>query len=189
MSDDSIFGPNHFGKNPMEINVLQVSSVALIASWAWVRLRNHTHTPSVQHLLGRIILKKSLFRFAVSGSLFGVVTACSTPLEQCNASATQEYRSLIAASNEAQDNISRGYAVHTTSVPYTVHQTCYRNDPITFALIPYSCPQTHYRKQSTPVAIDVAQERQKLKRLRSQLPEAEKRAQAGLVQCSARYSE
>lgn len=153
--------------------------------------RKNVHT-FLRDLASRIYfggfgLKKLVIRTAISISLFGVIAGCTTPLEQCNATATQEYRTIVAAVNEAQDNVTRGYAVHTTSVPYTVHQTCYRNDPVTFALIPYSCPQTHYRKQSTPVAIDVNQERQKLRRLQAALPELERRAQAGLAQCASQY--
>ena len=120
-------------------------------------------------------------------SITTIVAGCSTPLEQCVSNATNDYRIVQRVISEAEGNVARGYALHTESIPYTVNQTCYRNDPITYVAIPYSCPQTAYRTQTTPVAIDVAEERRKLTGYRKLAPQYAAQANAGIAQCEAQF--
>lgn len=119
----------------------------------------------------------------------GLLAACATPREQCIAGATQDYRSVEAAIATAQGNIARGYALHTQTVPYTVPSTCYRNDPYRNIVIPYPCPTTQYRTQTTPVAIDVSEERRKLADYQKILPQLRKQAQVQVQQCVAQFPE
>ncbi|MEI4232659.1 hypothetical protein [Roseovarius sp. D22-M7] len=118
-----------------------------------------------------------------------VLSACATPKQQCINDATQQLRSTENALATAQGNISRGYALHSQSVPYTVSHTCYRQYPHTNTVIPYSCPSTHYRTQTTPVAIDVAEERRKAARYREILPGLREAAAARIAQCNAQFPE
>tara|TARA_R110002094_G_scaffold125947_6_gene119978 strand:+ start:438 stop:845 length:408 start_codon:yes stop_codon:yes gene_type:complete len=131
-------------------------------------------------------MKKNAGLLAVLASS-ALLLGCADPRQQCISAATQEYRSAASAANTARQNISRGYAVFSQQVPYTVHQTCYRSDPVTFASIPYPCPQTYYRTQSTPVAIDVAQERTKLAQINRLLPRLAAKADAEIRRCETQF--
>ena len=119
----------------------------------------------------------------------GLLAACATPREQCISGATEQYRSVEAAIATAQGNISRGYALHTQSVPYTVTTTCYRNDPYRNIVLPYPCPRTQFRTQTTPVAIDVSEERRKLADYQRILPQLREQASVQVQQCVAQFPE
>lgn len=125
------------------------------------------------------------------GALSAVVmlTGCATPKQQCISQATQELRSTENALETAQANVARGYAVHTQRVPYTVSTICYRTHPGTHAAIPYSCPTTQFRTQTTPVAIDVAEERRKIEEFQRLLPQLRDVADVGVGQCNAQFPE
>lgn len=118
---------------------------------------------------------------SISTALFG----CSTPLEDCNSRATKDLRTLRSAISETSGNIGRGYAVHNQSVPYTYQGSCWSYQYQTY----YSCAQNGYRNQSTPVSINVNQERQKLADLKRLLPRYEAQANSALKQCNAQYPE
>lgn len=118
-----------------------------------------------------------------------LLSACATPREQCISGATEQYRSVETAMATAQGNIARGYALHTQTVPYTVTSTCYRNDPYRNLVLPYPCPSTQYRTQTTPVAIDVSEERRKLADYQKILPQLKEQAQAQVQQCMAQFPE
>ena len=126
-------------------------------------------------------------RLALPLMLCGLLAACATPREQCISRATSELRTTQAALAEARDNVARGYAVFRERVPYTVYDTCYRRHHAHGGLLPYPCPRTHYRTKSTPVPINVAEERRKIRALERQIPAQERRAKAGLAQCEVAY--
>ena len=108
------------------------------------------------------------------------LAACATPLERCISTAQSEVQTLRRAIATAEGNITRGYAIHRSSASYTHYDTCYdKRDK------PYSCPETRYRTVETPVEIDVAQQRQRLKALRRDLPAAEDRARVHAQHCTA----
>ncbi|MCL3883414.1 hypothetical protein [Marivita sp. GX14005] len=117
------------------------------------------------------------------------IAGCATPREQCISQANEQYRTAEAALATAQTNIARGYALHSQSVPYTVQNTCYRDDPNSDVMIPYSCPSTQYRTETTPVPIDAANERQKVAEYRKILPQLRRQAAAGVQSCIAQYPE
>lgn len=118
-----------------------------------------------------------------------LLSGCATPRDQCISNATQLYRNAETALATAQGNINRGYALHTERVPYTVAGTCYRNAPYGYAAIPYYCPSTHYRTQTTPVPIDVAEERQKVTQYQKMLPQLRRQASLQVEQCKAQFPE
>jgi|UPI00056C8AC8 hypothetical protein len=118
-----------------------------------------------------------------------LLSGCATPRDQCISNATQLYRNAETALATAQGNINRGYALHTERVPYTVMRTCYRNYPYTYGGIPYACPSTQFRTQTTPVPIDVAEERTKLAQYQKLLPKLRQEAGAQVQQCKAQFPE
>lgn len=131
--------------------------------------------------------KKAKFGAAIVFS--AIVAGCTSPRDSCIAGATSEYRTLQRLIAETQQNVARGYALHSQQVPYTIQSTCYSTNPYTYAQVPYSCPSTAYRTQSTPVAIDVREERAKLAQYQRLLPQYTERANAGVKQCQAQFPE
>ena len=127
------------------------------------------------------------FFVKLSGVLASVamLSGCSTPQEDCISGATKDYRSLQASIAETSDNVSRGYAVHSQSVPYTYSGSCYDYNTQLY----YTCPQTGYRTQESPVAIDVNQERKKLAEFNKLLPKYKDRADRAVAQCKVQYPE
>lgn len=134
-----------------------------------------------------IITRKS--RIVSWLALSALLAACATPRQQCISNATSEVRQVRNALLTAQENVARGYAIHKQSVPYTVQRICYRIDPATSASVPYPCPQTAYRIQTTPVAIDVAQERVKIAEYKRILPRLAATAETKVRQCEAAFPE
>ncbi|MFY0662481.1 MAG: hypothetical protein JXR15_18455 [Shimia sp.] len=120
--------------------------------------------------------------FAYPAALFGLtlLAACATPLERCISTAQSEVATLRRAITTAEGNITRGYAIHRSSDSYTYYDTCYDKKDR-----PYSCPETRYRTVETPVEVDVAQQRQRLKALRRDLPAAEDRVRVQARHCTA----
>jgi len=113
-----------------------------------------------------------------------VITACSTPQEQCISRASAEYRSLQSKIATAQGNIDRGYAIHRQTVPYTVPAVCTNKQGKK-----YPCPRTEYRTEETPVSIDIREERRKIAAFKARLPAALRLAEAGAKQCRVAYPE
>ena len=109
--------------------------------------------------------------------------ACSTPRDRCIAAATDSYESVAFVILDLRQTIARGYALHRERVPYTIHETCYRTDSYTGDLVPYSCPSTAYRTTTTPVAVDIDEERRKLADYEQLLPKVRAEAAAGVAQC------
>ncbi|UWQ18456.1 hypothetical protein [Jannaschia sp. M317] len=108
--------------------------------------------------------------------------ACSTPLETCMRSASSSYSNALALKSTAQGNIARGYAIHRQRVPYQVASTCYN------AYVgSYSCMQTSYRTQETPVPVNLAEERRRVRDIDRLLPKLRAEADAGVRQCQATY--
>ena len=128
-----------------------------------------------------------MYSFAVLAAAF--LSGCATPKQKCISDATQQLRGVESALGTAQGNVSRGYALHTQRVPYTVGSICYHNYPRTHALIPYSCPVTQYRTQTTPVAINVAEERRKVAQYQQMLPQLRQQANARVQTCNAQFPE
>ncbi len=123
--------------------------------------------------------------FALPGlvALLGLA-ACSTPQQSCIRDASANYRSMLSQISTAEQNIARGYAVHTQEVPYTYADTCY-----TRTGEPYSCEQTAFRTQETPVSIDVRAEQDKLNALRARLPGVKAATDEAVAQCRIIYPE
>ena len=119
--------------------------------------------------------------------LVSVLASCSTPREQCIDAARADYVTVARTISETRQTIARGYALHRERVPYRVHDICYGYDRHARYATPYSCFRTAYRTQTTPVAVDIAEERKKLARYERLLPKLRAEAAAGIAQCDARY--
>ncbi len=129
------------------------------------------------------------FKFVVPTLLILAVAGCSSPRERCISGSKRDYQNLLSLISEAEGNIARGYAVFTQTVPVTTTGVCTRKNPYTLALETYPCPQTNYQKTSTPVAIDVKEERSKLQRYQKSLPQYRARLDSAIMQCREIYPE
>lgn len=121
-------------------------------------------------------------RFILTLAPLALLAACATPQERCIKQGASEETQLINRITETEGNIARGYAIHRQTVPETVFYTC---DRVKDGKIigRYPCPETYYRTVETPVAIDIAEERRKLKTLKEVLPAASRRAAEAADQC------
>jgi len=127
-------------------------------------------------------------RFFLALPALALIAACATPQERCIRQGAAEQTRLLNEIKETENNISRGYAIHRQTVPETVFYTCRRvRDGKVVGY--YPCPETYYRTIETPVAIDVAEERKKLRGLKDALPSACTRAAEAAAQCRILHPE
>ncbi len=117
-----------------------------------------------------------------------LLAACGTPLQQCVSAAAQELRTIDGLIRTAQGNIDRGYAIAEVEETRTVRSRCTgRNaDGSTFR---FPCEETQTVESEVPVAIDVAQERIKLRQLQERRAAEQRRFAAAQQQCIATYPE
>lgn len=121
--------------------------------------------------------------------LAAALAGCATPRQSCIYRATGDYRAAQEKIETIEENLERGYALHREQEPYFAGRTCYYRHPATLEVLPYSCSSTYWRTRTTPVAIDADLEKEKLQRLRRELPALQARAAAGTRQCQAQYPE
>ncbi len=113
-----------------------------------------------------------------------LLAACATPYEQCVSFANRDVYQIRQEVRHHRANISRGYAVHRQSVPYTVAKDCVNDEGTT-----YRCDEVLYHTVETPVAIDVAVEERKLSRLLQDMPGIERDAAQEIRGCKAQFPE
>ena len=107
---------------------------------------------------------KSNWHYVALSALI-TLTGCVSALEQCLQNANSDLSGMLILKEETELNIFRGYAVHRQSVPYQYTGSCYD-----YYLGSYSCQQTGYRTQETPISIDVDGERRKLAQINAAIP-------------------
>lgn len=112
------------------------------------------------------------------------LAACTTPQGRCISDVMSEQYGLQRQIVEIEGNISRGYAIHSQTVPYTYVDTCFDD-----AMQPYACPKTGTRVEETPVAINIAEQRRKLRPLQQRLASVRARTDARVAQCRVLYPE
>jgi len=114
----------------------------------------------------------------------GLLSACTSPQEACINQANSQYSVLLSSISQTQGNITRGFAIHRQQVPYTYTGSCYSQ-----YVGNYSCPQTGYRTQETPVAVNVSEERRKLQELQSLVSNYRAQSVSAVAQCRMQYPE
>lgn len=113
-----------------------------------------------------------------------LLVACATPYEQCVSFANRDVYQIRQEIRYHRANLSRGYAVHRQSVPYTVAKDCVTDEGVT-----YRCDEVLYHTVETPVAIDARAEERKLRILKEDLPSVERDAASEIRSCQAQYPE
>lgn len=130
----------------------------------------------------RIFFGRSILTVTVAGMV--LLAACSTPQEKCINRVSKEMHTIDKLRQETAANISRGYAIDVSYVPYTTYGTCYYGNGRR-----YSCPQTYTRTVTKPRTIDVAQERSNLKELEQKLATLQEQSAPYIAQCKRQYPE
>lgn len=109
------------------------------------------------------------------------LAACASPQETCKTKATQDLRIVQSLIVEAEETLARGYRYETKTrlIPsleicfggerrYTNVSFCHRNVPVT---------------NRKPVAVDLEEERRKLRSLKAKEAELQRQAARDLPQC------
>ncbi|AKS47343.1 hypothetical protein SAMN05444287_3015 [Octadecabacter temperatus] len=117
-----------------------------------------------------------------------VLTACSTPREQCISSANRSVATLDRLISVTRGNIGRGYAIAEVQDVRVLRSRCEgtNEDGSTFR---FPCEETETFTRRVPVTIDIAEERTKLAQLESRREQQASDAQARIQQCIAVHPE
>lgn len=113
-----------------------------------------------------------------------VLAACATPRERCLQEATRDLRVIDGLILETEATIQRGYAVRTVREPETFFRLCV-GTPYNASVWGRFCSRTEWVERSTPVAVDLREERRKLVSLRAKRTEVLKRAALEQAACPA----
>ncbi|NSX55088.1 hypothetical protein [Parasulfitobacter algicola] len=113
-----------------------------------------------------------------------LIAACATPYEKCTSTATKDLRVVESLIVETEENLDRGYALEQEVVPRTRFGWC-----VSRSARYQLCRDTQFSTRDKPVAIDLADERKKLRELRAKRNELALRANQDITQCRATYPE
>jgi hypothetical protein len=117
-----------------------------------------------------------------------VLTACSTPREQCISASNRPVAQLDRLINVTQGNISRGFALAEVQDVRVLRASCEGTnaDGSTFR---FPCEETETTTRQEPVTINIAEERIKLAQLESRSEQSARAAQDRIQQCIAVHPE
>lgn len=117
-----------------------------------------------------------------------VLTACSSPREQCISSANRPIATLDRLINVTRGNIQRGFALTEVQDVRVVQSTCegVASDGTAFR---FPCEETQTRTRQQPVTINITEERTKLAQLEDRRAQSSRAANAQVQQCIAVHPE
>ena len=125
--------------------------------------------------------------------LLGLLPACATPLQQCINQVSAEYLEVSAQIVETRANIERGYALHVQTVPFRPND-CYFNrwgnnnrDPFDDYWDTFFDCSTRLTTITIPVAVDMNDQRQRLRALEARLPELAGPTRDGVAMCRQQF--
>lgn len=113
-----------------------------------------------------------------------LLAACATPQQACLNKASIEVRAVQSQMKTIEGNLARGYAVHKQQVPYQVMKVCENKEGKK-----YPCPETMWRTEEQPVAVDMDEQRAQLAALKAKLPALRRAYEAEADVCRATYPE
>ncbi|MFC2969875.1 hypothetical protein [Acidimangrovimonas pyrenivorans] len=126
------------------------------------------------------------------------LAACGTPQERCIDRATRDLRVVSGLIDQLQVDIDRGYRMVPHQVTFTRWVPCHYPPPPLPPKPgvkppppppPRMCLEDFTHTVRRPRAIDIAAEKRKLKQLRVKRVELQRRAEAEIAACKARYPE
>lgn len=128
---------------------------------------------------------KPIFPIAILA--IATLSACSER-DMCLSNIDSEVSTLTRLSNEARDNIERGYAISTAEHVRERKYTCMVTQA-DGSEVQQICTDVDTVKERIPVAIDMVAERAKYAQLQQRLAQETRRTQAARAQCYATYPE
>lgn len=116
------------------------------------------------------------------------LTACVSPRDACISQASRNLTVVNQLITQTERNLARGFGVDQRQEVRSVPRICYRerSDGTVHSEI---CDETYVRNVSVPVALDLDEERRKLRQLQEQRTRLERSTQAAIQQCMATYPE
>jgi len=128
----------------------------------------------------RAALPLALSAFALAG--------CLSEQESCILSAQSELNTVNSLIATAEGNISRGFALTTTSELRERQTVCtgFNEDGTAFT---FPCTETETVEREVPVSIDISEERRKLAQLRERKAALEPATARAVAQCRAQFPE
>ena len=115
-----------------------------------------------------------------------VLAACASPLERCISDANRQLNTLDQQIAVTQGNINRGFGIFETQDVRVLRRTCTdrREDGTKFR---YRCDRTETFTRREPVALNIQEERIKLRQLQDRREATARQSQTGVQQCIAAF--
>jgi hypothetical protein len=117
-----------------------------------------------------------------------VLTACGTPQERCIARETRDIRVLDRLIAETQATVARGYAVQTESFVVTHTYPCRVTVPGGETRTTL-CDRDEVVERTRPVAVNLDDERAKLRTMETRRAELARAAAVAVAACRAAHPE
>ncbi|SMX45025.1 hypothetical protein [Actibacterium lipolyticum] len=115
------------------------------------------------------------------------LAACATPREQCERTAKHDLNVVSALIVETEQNIARGYALETRVIERPNLTVCWAERPGDGQVGISFCNTSETRTVEEPVAINLDEERAKLKTLKVKFAELKTRTATALAICARQY--
>lgn len=117
---------------------------------------------------------------------FAVLAACADPRDICINEATRDTRVLNALISQTEGTLDRGYALVEKQDVRTVHNRCQgeNSDGIT---ITYLCDDITTVTTLVPSAVNLDDERDKLRTLKERLVQSQAASNQAVAQCIAQH--
>jgi hypothetical protein len=116
------------------------------------------------------------------------VAACGTPQERCIARESRDLRVLDGLIAETQATIARGYALNTETFVITQSFPCAVRGPNNTVLTEL-CDTEQVVERTRPVAVNLDEERAKLRSMQDRRAEMARSVSARIEACRATYPE
>jgi hypothetical protein len=124
----------------------------------------------------------------ILGTLAIALAACGTPQERCIARETRDIRVLDRLIAETQGTIARGYALQTDSFVVSQTYPCQVRGP-DGRTVTSLCDRDEVIERTRPVAVNLEDERAKLRTMEARRTEMARAATGAVEACRAAYPE
>lgn len=116
------------------------------------------------------------------------IAACATPREQCIGDSLRQVRTLSALAQETRANIARGYGIEEYQEVREVRVSCNKIDD---GGVVYStfCDEVEVTDRTRPVALNLAEEQQKLQSLENRIRQEQQQVDARIAACNSAFPE
>ncbi len=132
--------------------------------------------------------RTGIVSWVLVGVVGGVLAACGTPRERCIARETRDLRVLDQLIAETEATIARGYALRTESLVVAQSYPCRVGGPDGAVVVGF-CERDEVVERTRPVAVNLDDERAKLRSMQVRRAEMVRAAAAAVAACRDAYPE